>query len=204
MGTGYNEVVYVFILKLKIKTLIKNSLKGITLIEVLVVVLIVGLLSSILVADFPKIRRQFALTRVAYKMSQDLRRTQDMGLSGQRVEGLDVKGYGVYVNLDDLNLGNKKYIIYADINDDQQYVQKTDFIIEEISFGQTELGVIIDRIANTDNRWIDINFKPPNPTITITSLLPNTNQAQIIFGLESDPSNERIISVNTSGLIEVK
>jgi len=204
MGTGYNEVVYVFILKLKIKTLIKNSLKGITLIEVLVVVLIVSLLSGILVADFPKIRRQFALTRVAYKMSQDLRRTQDMGLSGQRVEGLDVKGYGVYVNLDDLNLGNKKYIIYADINDDQQYVQKTDFIIEEISFGQTELGVIIDRIANTDNRWIDINFKPPNPTITITSLLPNTNQAQIIFGLESDPSNERIISVNTSGLIEVK
>ena len=193
---------------------IKNSVRGITLIEILVVIFIIAVFSSILVVNFPKIARQFALTRAVYKMSQDLRRAQDMALSGQQVQGINVKGYGVYINLDSPSLGNKKYVIYADMNNDQQYdlsgvicgqqLPNQDCIIETIDFSQTEFGVVIDRIENTNNRWIDINFKPPNPTTTITSLLSGLNRAQIIFALESDLLKTRIVSVNTAGLIEIK
>lgn len=195
------------------------SEKGITLIEILVVVFIIALFSSILVADFPKIKRQFALTRAVYKMSQDLRRTQDMGFSGQQIVGLDVKGYGVYINLD--SLGNKKYIIYADRDNDQKYTETTevvcgeqalnkDCVIETIDFSQSEAGVFIKRIENTTTgRWVDINFMPPNPTITITELDEDSsgtkfNRVMITFELEDDLLKTRIVSVNTSGLIEIK
>jgi len=194
---------------------ISNSNSGITLIEILVVVFIIALLASILVTDFPKIKRKFALTRAVYKMSQDLRRTQDMGFSGQQLKdtaenAISVKGYGIYIDL----ANNKKYIIYADIDDNQRYdtlgavcgqqPPNQDCVIETIDFSQAESGVIIDRIEGTTNdQQVDINFKPPNPTITITSL-SSGNRVQVIFALESDLSQERIVSVNTSGLIEIK
>ena len=203
-----------------LKFKIKNPVRGITLIEILLVVFIIALFSSILVADFPKIRRQFALTRTVYKMSQDLRRAQDMALSGQQIKDangdkINVQGYGIYINLDNTSLGKKKYIIYADMTNDQQYdvsgaicgqqLPNRDCVIETIDLSQTEAGVIISRITNpTDVHWIDINFKPPNPTIKITNLSFG-NRAQIIFALESDPlKTERIVSVNTAGLIEIK
>ncbi|TSC54173.1 MAG: hypothetical protein LiPW30_743 [Parcubacteria group bacterium LiPW_30] len=196
-------MVFTFIFVLKNK----KSEKGITLIEILVVIFIIALFSGILVTDFPKIKRQFALTRVVHKMSQDLRRAQDMGFSGQWIEGVALKGYGVYI---DIRLGSvlgpKKYIIYADMNEDKKYIAGTDNIIETIDFGQAEAGVIIDRIMNTkdDQQWVDINFQPPNPDITITELSSGLNRVQIIFAIESEPLKERMVFVNTSGLIETK
>ncbi|MBI3631499.1 MAG: prepilin-type N-terminal cleavage/methylation domain-containing protein [Candidatus Staskawiczbacteria bacterium] len=197
-----------------LKFKIKNSVRGITLIEILVVVFIFVLLSGILVANFPKIRRQFALTRAVYKMAQDLRKTQDLGLSGKQMEG--VKGYGVYINLN--SLGNKKYIIYADRNNDSKYdalgvyceqspSDNQDCIVEAIDFSQTELGIVINRIeGTTNNQQVDINFKPPNPTVTITDLSADINnpRVQIIFALEFDQLTYRTVLVNTSGLIEIK
>ncbi|MBI2050093.1 MAG: hypothetical protein HYT35_01400 [Candidatus Staskawiczbacteria bacterium] len=173
------------------------------------VVFILALLSSILVADFPKIRRQFALTRAVHKMSQDLRRAQDMGFSGQKVEvdGTKAKSFGVYINLDSPTLGNKKYIIYADIDGNQQYNESNaDLVMETVDFGQTEPGVIIDRIENMENnnRWVDINFEPPSPTVKIRELESDKDRVKIIFTLESDPSKERTVSAYISGLIEIK
>ncbi len=229
MGTGDNKLVHELIynhITHNIKHITNCSMfhvpcskreKGITLIEIVVVIFIIALFSSILLVNFPKIRRQFALTRAVYKMSQDLRRAQDMGLSGQRIEGGDVKGYGVYINL--TSLGNKKYIMYADMNDDQRYTGQLqevcgqqqgqqqgaeDCIIETINLSQAESGVIINSIkVPTDVQQVDINFKPPNPTVTITSL-SSGNRVQIIFALESDLLTYRTVSVNTSGLIEIK
>lgn len=198
---------------------IKDSEKGNTIVEILVVIFIITLLSSILVADFPKIKRQFELTRVSYKMSHDLKRVQDMSLSGRQIEEEDVKGYGVYVNLNSPSLGNKKYIIYADLDDNQQYNSLSqeacgeqggnqnpiqDCVVETIDLDQSQSGIIISSIkAPTDVQQVDINFKPPNPTVTITNLLSG-NRAQIIFALESDLLTYRTVSVNTAGLIEIK
>jgi len=201
-----------------LKAKVKNLERGITLVEILVVIFIITLFSGILIVDFPKIKRQFALTRSVYRMGQDLRRTQDMSLSGLQIQDVSAKGYGIYINFADPNLGDKKYIIYADMDDDQRYTalsqescgpsQTADCVIETIDFSQTEPGVIIDRIENTtDSQKVDISFKPPNPTITITDLLttpPGINRVLVIFTLESEGTKERIVSVNTSGLIEIK
>lgn len=193
--------------------LIKNlkfNNKGITLVEVIVVVFIVVLFSSILISDFPKVRRQFALSRATYKLTQDLRKVQDMSLSGQfkTADGtiINATGYGIFIDI--TNGENKKYIIYADIDDgnggDQQYTSAQDTILETTDLSVNEKSVIIKSIGNTLSQQVNINFRPPNPSIDISNLLPNTNSVEISLGLETDSAITRRVSVNKAGLIEIK
>lgn len=208
---------------------LKNSGRGITLVEVLVAIFIIAIFCTILVADFPRIKRQFALSRATYKLSQDLRRAEDLGLSGVQIAGYDgdeinAKGYGVYANPDE---DNKKYIIYADRGDtpDLQYDKdspnssldciqqddpQADCVVDTVNI---EPGVIIKEIYkvnsslnNTGNvaNGVSINFSPPNPTVTITpNLNPGESGVAIVVGLDSDTATKTVY-INTSGLIEVK
>ena len=190
---------------------ISNS-RGITLIEIIVVIFIIVALLAILVADFPKIQRQFALSRATYKFAQDLRRAQDMALSGAEIKGvaLSAQGYGIYINL---GSSAKKYMLYADIDGDKRYTSETDdYIIQTIDLNNDAKGVVIKTISNTNNdQHISINFNPPNPTISISPDLAIINgrkadRAGITFGLESDSdaSNIRNVFIYMSGLIEAK
>jgi hypothetical protein len=170
-----------------------------------VVVFIVALFSAILISDFPKIKRQFALSRATYKLTQDLRRVQDMGFSAQYTA--NATGYGVYIDISGIE--NKKYIIYADIDDgnggDQQYTLGYDSILETIDLNDQEKGVIIKSIENTTSQQVSINFRPPNPNINISNLQPNVNSVKIILRLETDPTGTtRTVSVNSAGLIEIE
>ncbi len=202
-------MVFTFVFKLKMK----NSEKGITLIEIMVTIAIITLFSMILIADYPKIKRQFALSRAVYKFAQDLRKTQDMGLSGVQIKDenqvvVEAEGYGIYINinLSSSDGNNKQYKIYADINGNGKYNSEGDYVIKTVDFGETEKGVIIQEIINTKNNApsVSINFSPPNPDIEIWQLESNRNNVEIVFALSSDPTNKRKVSVNTSGLIEVK
>lgn len=205
----------------------KNSEKGITLIEIIVVIAIITLFSMILIADYPKIKRQFALSRAVYKFAQDLRKTQDLGLSGVQLKNKDgsgdivnAKGYGIYINLSvpvNLNIPpSKQYIIYADtyMPTDYMYtsgdyiIETGDYIIETVDISKGEPGVFISGIKsginNISNNWTSINFNPPNPNTTIENLNPGENSIEIVFALSVDPLITRAVSINTSGLIEVK
>jgi len=202
--------------------LFSESGAGITLVEIAVVIFIVALFSTIMISDFPKIQRQFALSRVTYKLSQDLRRTQDLGLSGVRVNDSDenpitVKGYGIYVNL---NQSTKQYIIYADVATigvaDQKYngnfstslcssqtSPTSDCVIEEIidiSKENPSLYIKSIKINNVSFTFTSINFTPPGPIINIDNLSSGNS-----VGIElSNGSATRTVWVNTSGLIEVQ
>ena len=91
---------------------------GITLVEIVVVIFIIAIFLSIIIAGFPRILRSLALSRATYKLEQDIRRTEDLGLSG--VQSADsngqqilVKGYGIYVSLN--SSPAEEYVIYADV-----------------------------------------------------------------------------------------
>jgi len=115
---------------------ISNLEEGITLIEIIVVIFIIALFSSIIIANFPEILRQYALSKVTYKLAQDLRKTEDLGLSGvtsadANKQSIAVKGYGIYINL---SQPSTQYIIYADVadangNSDQEYSGNTPYTI---------------------------------------------------------------------------
>jgi len=91
--------------------------KGITIIEIVVASFIIALFSAIIITNFPKILKQSALSRVSYKLAQDFRKTQDLGLSGIKIldassNPILASGYGIYLNR---TSSTKQYIIYADV-----------------------------------------------------------------------------------------
>jgi type II secretory pathway pseudopilin PulG len=195
-----------------------NKENGITLIEIVVSISIIAMFSLIVLADFPKIKRQFALSRAVYKLSQNIRRIEDFGLSGVQLfdnagNPVPAKGYGIYVDLN----SPKQYIIYADTcpeTRDKKYTPSDiycpagDYKIETIDVGKEESGVSIIEIDDPyDNlkSSASINFVPPNPTINITEdTTGDESSVEFVMGMDVDTGQTRRVFVNTSGLIEVK
>ncbi len=203
----------------------KNLKKGITLIEVSITIFFIVLFSLVIIADFPKILRQSALSRATYKLAQDLRSAQDLGLSGIIIndaneEVINVEGYGIYVGA----LPTEQYVIYADVNGDQKYSGGTslcseaeqigalDCVIEVIDVSKENPSLSIDEVINnsSDNNissGVNINFKPPNPTINIQ----DNSEEEIHYPglgvrivLKNTDGFARAVSINSSGLIEVQ
>jgi type II secretory pathway pseudopilin PulG len=90
---------------------------GITLVEIIVVIFIIALFSAIVIADFPTIQKHFALSRASYQLAQDLRKIQDLGLSGVQTKDMigntiSVQGYGIYINT---SQSREQYVMYADV-----------------------------------------------------------------------------------------
>ena len=188
---------------------ISNSRKnrGFTIIEMLVVISIVVIFPTIVIANFPQIRLQFALSQATHRFAQDVRKTQDMVLSSKRYYdafGIEqaVSGYGVYVDMDDL--GNKKYIIYADVQPGNNEYDALDYVVESADFTLDQRGVIIKEINKVFGNNVSINFDPPNPDTTITQLNPGETEVEVVFALESDEQSTRSVVINQSGLVEVK
>lgn len=212
---------------------LKNLKEGITLIELVFVISAIVLFSMIIVSDFPKVQRQFALSRVSYKLAQDLRRVQNLGLSGvptydSNKDTIAVKGYGVYFNT---STQPTQYVIYADVADadgvyDQKYSggptypfcntinQKlngtltSDCVIEIIDISKENSSLTIKSInapSNTFTSNISTNFSPPSPTTSIESDAKNTySEAGIVLGFAHDNSLTRTVWINNSGLIRVQ
>lgn len=196
---------------------IKYSDKGITLVEIVVVIFIIVMFSMIVVADFPKIQRQSALSRVTYKLAQDFRKTQDLGLSGVQINDkygnlIKAQGYGIYINF---NEPITQYIIYADVDRSQTYNanQSCDFperdpyidcAIETIDISKENSRLYIEPVKHISGTLTSINFMPPGPTVNIQNITSGYSDIEIVLGITSDSSLKRIVLVNKAGLINVQ
>lgn len=203
--------------------------KGITLVEIIIVVFIIALFSVILVANFPKILRQFALSRATYILAQDIRKAEDLGLSGVVVTNGEtpakpittVKGYGLYINM----AIPTQYLIYADLDNSKTYTPPTvptecsaeptnnptkDCIVNVVDLKRENASLSIESIRKLDGNNIagssvSINFVPPDPAINIAdNQLPPVNYVGIKIVLRNTDGATRSILVNTSGLIDIQ
>ncbi|MCX6718694.1 MAG: hypothetical protein NTY81_03805 [Candidatus Staskawiczbacteria bacterium] len=205
---------------------LKKYSKGITLVEIVVMIFIIALFSLIVISDFPRIQKQYALSRAAYKLAQDLRRTQDLGLSGIKLndtngQPITVEGYGIYFDVSNTNpRENIKYVIYADVNGDKKYSGDlsypfcdeadqgnpiiyplaTDCVIDEIDVSKENPSLYIEGIENIMGSYASVNFTPPDPITTIDTL--NLGQSGINIVLNNGLSARKVF-VNTSGLINI-
>lgn len=175
---------------------------GVTLIELLVVFFIILLLSAIVLLNYDAMSSKFALERSAQKLAQSIRKAQEMAMSAKEWEGEIPKGgYGIH-------LGKIFYpsgILYADKNGDEQYDATNDKIVGTISL---ESGVKVYRWDTEENLLaIDINFKPPAPTVKITELglygPEIKDSTTITIALSSDITETRTINVNKAGRVEI-
>ncbi len=217
MGFANSSMVF------KLFSNLKKYSRGITLVEIVIAIFIVAIFSLILIADFPKLQKQYALSGATYKLAQDFRRAQNLGLSAVRIEGvggnlITVKGYGIYIDIDSSPI--TQYIIYADVNNTQSFdniaaktcdqydptppqSDKGDCIIETIDVSENNQDLYIQRVSNVSGD-VSVNFSPPGPVINIENLTPGNSGIEIVLGLRSDESSGRTVLVNKSGLINVQ
>lgn len=179
----------------------KKNKDGFTLPEMLVVLFIILLLSAVAFANYRGGERQYALQRAAYKLAQDLRRTQQMAMSAKEFQGvIPLGGYGIEF----LTANPDYYILFADINGNGKYEHPgnptPDKEVERITL---EEGVRINEVFTLSPKtelWIA--FIPPDPTVRIR----DPGDWKPIGGIRLLGANNQIktIKVNSTGLIEIE
>jgi prepilin-type N-terminal cleavage/methylation domain-containing protein len=156
--------------------------KGFTLIELLVVIAIISIMSALVLPNLGFSEKQFSVVTSAYKLAQDMRRVQEMGMSSIEFNGsIPLGGYGIRV----LNSSNS-YILFADVDNDHIYDSNEK--IEEVSLD----GQAIFQTSAT------VIFAPPDPIIygaPVSIVIRDTSD----LGLSS-----KTVKINIIGLISIE
>ncbi len=170
----------------------KKKESGATLLELLVVMFILSLLSTIVLVGYRSGQKNYTLSQDTQKLASDLREAQNKALSGVDITG-NYYGYGLYV-ADNAT----SYIIYGDVNGDSSY-QGGDTTIETINLSD---NIRVNEIAPLSNE-VDVFFESPNPTTYIDGESLAGKRATITLEI-IDASLTKSVVISTAGLIEVK
>jgi len=166
---------------------------GFTIIELLIVMVIISVLSVLVLTNYRSGQKKYALDQAAQKLVSDIRKAQNMAMSGVEITGVcdedNCTGYGIYINKNDTF-----YIIYADNNGNLSR-QPSDATVETINLSSK---IKIDSVSPLSNR-IDMFFESPAPTARINFPI-GTTLGTITLGVV-DSSLTKTITVTTAGLI---
>jgi type II secretory pathway pseudopilin PulG len=175
--------------------------KAFTLIELLAIVVVISILTVIFFVDYGKDSKVFALERASRKVSQDLRRAQEMAASGLVGEA-GTNGYGVYF---EKTVDYLKYIIYTNKNVNKYYEPASDSLKEDIGI---EAGIKIcdikygplGNMSSVSNA--SVSFQPPDP-INYIQNNHNGYEASITLCVITNTNQKRTININNTGRIEI-
>jgi len=182
----------------------KNQLrqKGVTLIEIVLILGIIAILSSIILPNYKDARAQFALERSAHKLAQDIRRAAEMALSSSECPadttcvGTVPPRYGIYISLSEA-------ILFADTNPPVGMYTPGDDLIEELDIEQE---VFIKNINVGSPPKTSITFEPPAPTVKIKwdNDGDDGTSVMITLALKSNQLKTKTVTVNKAGLVNVE
>jgi len=190
----------------------KANLTGFTLIELIVVITIIAVLSTIVLITFRTGQEQFTLQRSAHILAQDIRRAQELAMRAEEFHGIIPRGgFGIYLNLNRV-VGTyphltSYYILFADCNENRSYDGEATicrsltpgvYFSEQIERREIERGVRITEISTLSPTTIV--FIPPDPAIRIRS--GGADFTNTIITLSIGNLSERV-TVNSAGLIEI-
>lgn len=140
---------------MKYKTYNNRKKNGFTIFEVLVVIFIIGLLSTILIVGMRGGEKKYQLKIAAQEIAQNIRKVQDMALN-IREHGSTVYNYGAYFRTSTPT----SYILFADTNNNNRYDNG-----ETIETIDMKSGTQIDSISHEPNLYI--TFSIPDGFTTI-------------------------------------
>lgn len=178
-----------------------EPLTGFTILELMVVIFVITILTTIYLAGYRSGEKSFRLQRAANKLASDIRRAAELSMSAKDSKdscaGITANAYGIYA----VSLAPTSYKLYADTAGNDRLYSPSDCVIEDIKL---EKGVIIQDI-NTVPKKASISFQPPDPQTFIKWTNPDdeTGSVTITLGLQNDPTKIRKVTVNRSGLIDI-
>ena len=180
-------------------TMVRLRQKGFTLIELMVVISIAVFLSGLVFANYKDSQKRYSLAQAIQRLAFDIRRAQNMAISGVEIAGVCSKddpcyGYGIYAESKQGN--NLSYKIFADKDNDQIFKEGFDLVVEVINLPS---AVSIEFVSSTNGR-LHIFFKPPDPTTYISGGSPG----EITLWVTGSLLPAKKVVVSSSGLIEVK
>ncbi len=188
----------------------KNNLKkGITLIEMIVVIALIFIISGTMWANYRNLGKSLALDRSANQVAQDIRASLEMAMSMQKIsipEDIRVAcprvGYGA-----DFTVGSNNYRAGVYFHNLGGIVlpgcKPPTILLEE---GSHVSSILLDGLPVNS---LGIVFVPPHPRIYIMQninfniVAEGTYSNQAIITLRSEAGDVKRITINKSGLIEI-
>ncbi|OGF87215.1 hypothetical protein A3B19_03190 [Candidatus Giovannonibacteria bacterium RIFCSPLOWO2_01_FULL_46_32] len=191
---------------------------GFTLIEVVVVLGVMGLISSLMLANFPRFQRQLAVEREASKLALSLRKAQSYALAVREFNSsfnddpycqnppVKFPGYGLFFSMAD----KTHYFIYGDANCTKYYdsapIEETveSILIEsKASIGWLrgfDAGICS---SGCDLTELSILYVRPGPAIFIKGIGADYNYAEVRLDSADGTVSKKVV-VRSTGQISVE
>ncbi len=164
------------------------------MIELLVAIAIIGIIAAIVLPSYNKARNSKELLLAREQIAGDIRMAQNYSYNVLKFNdgSFPAGGYGI-----DFSLSRGTYIIFADINSNQNYDGAAE-VFQEISFpGNVEMS-LLEGDGNPVN-FADVVFKPPYGNVSIKS--SGIGYAELEIKIKNSDGETKTITVNDSRLI---
>ncbi len=170
--------------------MISHSQKGYTLAEMLVIMAIIAIISTVVLTQYRTGEKQNLLRLKTQEVVNNLRRVQNMSLSGQEYKGVipSLGGFGAHFDIS----APSSYVLFADMNGDGQYNDNGTEKIETILISDPVI------FSSMNVSPMDIIFNAPDAIINITGGLP---QAVLSLNVKNT-SLIKTITIKKPGLID--
>lgn len=177
------------------KSIFKQS--GFSILEMLVVISIIGFLSTIVLVNYQDVGRKSAVSVAAQNLASDIRRAQSYALNGKTAHSQNFWG----IRFSNNPTSNTSYTIYTTGTMYDYHSSDDVFTVDlpknvKIKYFES-LGV------DAENRYIEVYFTPPNATVAIKNGSGSITSDIIILS-DLDGNYEKRIFVNSFGLIDIE
>jgi prepilin-type N-terminal cleavage/methylation domain-containing protein len=202
--------------------------KGTTLIELIVVIFIFVLMSSIAVFNYGKFRSSLSIQNLADDIALAMRRTQGYAIGVRGAGGGFSAGYGIHFTAKPSGASykgsSKSFVLFADINGNLEYDNKSDTCGNPVS-GNECLELLSVTSADSINliylnnsnipispsSTIDISFKRPNPEPTFCYRVNGSgpchkkdiSNVKVKISSDGNSSINKVITIYNTGQISV-
>ncbi len=170
------------------------SPKGFTLTELMVVISIMTILTSVFLIQQRQFDSTTLLRSYAYSVALSIREAQVYGTSVRAFQGnFTARSYGIYFN----RTTPSTYILFADLDDDGQYDTPGELVDTYTLTGSFTINEVCGMAATPDcwtgvTDWLAITFRRPNPDACIAT---SPNEADVCGSSPTYPYTHAYIQI---------